>query len=41
MSPEDDASLCRKLEQAIAIQEGLRGTVDDSIIEVTISVLHK
>lgn len=34
-------SIQQQLEQAIAAQEGLRGTLDDAIIDVTIAALRK
>jgi predicted ATPase/class 3 adenylate cyclase len=41
MTSEDPAKNISQLEQAIAIQETLRGTVADSIIEATISALRQ
>jgi class 3 adenylate cyclase/tetratricopeptide (TPR) repeat protein len=37
MSPPDSDDHRRQLEQAIAVQESLRGTVDDAIIDATIA----
>jgi predicted ATPase/class 3 adenylate cyclase len=41
MSQEDRLSMQQQLEQAIAAQEGLRGTLDDAIVDVTIAALRK
>ena len=41
MSPFDSETQRRQLEQAIAIQETLRGTIDDAIIDATIAALQK
>ena len=41
MTVEDRLVKQKQLEQAIAAQEHLRGTVDDAIIDATIEVLHK
>ncbi len=41
MEPGDLKSKRGQLEKAIAAQEGLRGTLDDEIIDATIAALHK
>ncbi len=41
MSKEDPVLVRQQLEQAIVAQEGLRGTLDDAIIDVTIAALRK
>jgi predicted ATPase/class 3 adenylate cyclase len=41
MNPDDQRPKREQLEQAIAAQEGLRGTLDDAIIEATIAALRK
>jgi predicted ATPase/class 3 adenylate cyclase len=41
MSSTEPALLRQQLEQAIAAQEGLRGTLDDAIIDVTLAALRK
>ena len=41
MTPEDRLIKKEQLEQAIAVQEGLRGTIEDAIIDTTIEALRK
>jgi predicted ATPase/class 3 adenylate cyclase len=41
MKPDDPRSKREQLERAITAQEGLRGTLDDAIIEATIAALRK
>ena len=41
MRSEDRLIRQKQLEQAIAVQESLRGTIDDAIIDTTISALRK
>ena len=41
MSQESSSDQHQQLEQAIAVQEGLRGTVEDGIIDATIAALRK
>ncbi|MFL7868007.1 MAG: adenylate/guanylate cyclase domain-containing protein [Anaerolineales bacterium] len=41
MTLEDHLANQKQLEQAIAVQESLRGTIDDAIIDTTIAALRK
>ena len=41
MTPDDRLIRQKQLEQAIAVQESLRGTIDDAIIDLTITALRK
>ncbi len=41
MTPSDLNNERQQLEQAIAAQESLRGTVDDAIIDATIETLEE
>ena len=41
MTKEEHLSKRRLLEQAIATQESLRGTIDEAIIDTTIEALRK
>ena len=41
MNPEDHPSKQEQLEQAIAAQERLRGTLDDAIVDTTLAALNK
>jgi len=41
MTSDDRSMEQKQLEQAIAVQESLRGTIDDSIIDITIAALRK
>jgi len=41
MMSENPESKREQLERAIAAQEGLRGTLDDAIVDATLEALHK
>jgi len=41
MTPSDTISEDQQIEQAIAVQESLRGQVDDAIIDATITTLKE